>query len=164
MGEQIDGPNMGVSGTSLKNRGQRVADHFSNQLPKSHLRAHIGLSEDRDVTVIPQPHSCMGLVCMYQTWQMMTKCICWTQQGHCTHDHTVTRTTYVKSCPWPCQPKSQHAWGGANENSPLPEELLAVNDCWGRENQFYLNDTWEAQCCSRLSCTRAHAGITKWTQ
>lgn len=57
MGERMDGPSMGVSGASLKNRGQRVADNFSTQLPKSHLRAHIYLSEGRDGTVIPQPHS-----------------------------------------------------------------------------------------------------------
>lgn len=97
MGERMDGPSMGVSGASLKTRGQRVADHFSTQLPKSHLRAHIYLSEGRDGTVIPQPHSGTGLVRMYQTRHMMTKCICWTQQGHCTHEHTVA--PYVSLAP-----------------------------------------------------------------
>lgn len=112
-----------------------------NPVTKSHLRSPVDLSEGGDGTVIPQPHSCMGLVCMHQTRQMMTKCICWTQQGHCTHEHTVAGTTYVSPAPDHAgQNPSMLVWGGAREISPLPEELLAVNGSWGRESQLYLND------------------------
>lgn len=88
---------------------------------------------------------------MYQTRQTMTKCICWTQQGHCTHEHTMA--PYVSLAPDHAgQNPSMHVWGGIHEISPLSEELLAVNGCWGRESQFYLNDASPEKLNAAADC------------